>query len=80
VFIAFATDLRAYLHALHDQYLALVRGPGVLHLCRARKLFLLPGWFFLMLILGSPKRTVTMLPVLGLRTLTALFLLAPGVL
>jgi hypothetical protein len=69
-----------YFHALQLQYLADVRGPGVEHLCLARKLLLLAGFDFLMVIVGSPNRTVLTLPVLGLRTFTANFFALPGVL
>ena len=43
--------------ALHDQYLALWRGPGFAQLCLARKLLRRAGLDFLILILGSPKFT-----------------------
>ena len=52
----------------------------MLHLCLARKLFLLAGFDRLMVIVGSPNRTVLTRPVLGLRTLTADFFDLPGVL
>ena len=43
--------------ALHDQYLALVLGPGLAQLWRARKDLRLAGMFFLIVMFLSPKRT-----------------------
>ena len=51
------TPLRFLYHALHDQYLALVLGPGDEQLWRARKDFLRAGMCFLMVMFLSPKRT-----------------------
>tara|TARA_R110000765_G_scaffold400641_1_gene495730 strand:+ start:112 stop:468 length:357 start_codon:yes stop_codon:yes gene_type:complete len=66
-----------FYHALQDQYLALSLLVAVAQRCLALKLFLLAGMFFLILILGSPKRTnLTLLPDFAR---TADFLDLPGV-
>tara|TARA_R100000900_G_scaffold22779_2_gene18316 strand:+ start:635 stop:862 length:228 start_codon:yes stop_codon:yes gene_type:complete len=66
-------------HFLQDQYLAVsLLGGLVSHLCLARKLFLLAGWSFLIVILGSPKR-MSLVESFTLAT-TANFLDLPGVL
>jgi len=49
--------------ALQDQYLALVFGPGVSQLCRARKFALRPGSFLRIFIFGSPNVTRTTFPL-----------------
>tara|TARA_R100000544_G_scaffold37170_1_gene27574 strand:- start:4536 stop:4856 length:321 start_codon:yes stop_codon:yes gene_type:complete len=66
-----------FYHALQDQYLALSLLVAVAQRCLALKDFLLAGMFFLILILGSPKRTnLTFLPDFAR---TADFLDLPGV-
>jgi len=53
---------------------------AVEHLWRAKKLFFLAGWFFLIDNFGSPNLTLITFPVLGFLTYTADFLLWFGVL
>src|SRR5210317_888141 len=64
-------------HFLHDQYLALVRGPGLSQLCLARNDFLRAGLDFLIRIFGSPKFTFLTFLVFGSRTYTLNFLTSP---
>ena len=47
---------------LQLQYLAFHFGPGLSQLCLALKLFLRSGMFFLIVMFGSPKLTLTTLP------------------
>src|SRR5210317_1447267 len=71
--------LFSYYHFLHDQYLAFVRGPGLSQLCLARNERLRAGLDFLIFILGSPKLTFLVLPVLGSLTYTLNFLTSPRI-
>jgi hypothetical protein len=52
---------------------------AVLHLCLARNDLRRAGFDFFIVMLGSPKRIVLMLPVDGFFTYTLNFLLSPGV-
>jgi len=81
-FKAILTRLRGILacfyHFLQLQYRAVILLGGLLsHLCLARKLLRLLGMDFLMVILGSPKRIVRLLPLEQARTTN--FLFAPRV-
>lgn len=64
-------------HALQDQYLALSFEPGLSHPWRARNEARFLGMCFLIVIFGSPKRTMRTLPP-SLAS-TADFFEAPGV-
>ena len=50
------------LHSLHDQYLALLGGPGVSQLWRLLKFFLALGLSRLISMSGSPNLTVYFFP------------------
>lgn len=70
--------LACFHHFLQLQYLAVILLGGLLsHLCLARKLRLRPGMDFFIVIFGSPKRIVRLLPLE--HALTTNFLFAPGV-
>ena len=60
--------LFSFYHARHDQYRAFVLGPGFSQLCLALKLRLRAGLDFFIVMSGSPKLTLTTLPVLGFLT------------
>jgi|DEB0MinimDraft_10_1074344.scaffolds.fasta_scaffold05732_4 hypothetical protein len=65
---------------LHDQYRAVILFFAVEHLCLALNDLRRAGFDFLIRMLGSPKRIVLTLPVLGFLTYTLNFLGPPGVL
>jgi len=65
---------------LQLQYRAVILFLAVAHLCLALNDFLALGFDFRIFMLGSPKRIVLMLPVLGFFTYTLNFLGPPLVL
>src|SRR6056300_2089291 len=93
-YVVFSVDLIGYLvyykvhyQALHDQYLALVFGPGLAQLCLALNDFLAFGFDFLIFMVFCPARlaelppcpklTFLTLPVLGSFTYTLNFFTSP---
>ena len=75
-----STQLFIHYQFLQLQYLAVILFLAVLHLCLALNDLRRAGFDFLIRMLGSPKRIVLTLPVLGFLTYTLNFLGPPGVL
>ena len=75
-----STQLFMLYQFLQLQYRAVILFLAVAHLCLALNDFLALGFDFLIFMLGSPKRIVLMLPVLGFFTYTLNFLGPPLVL